>query len=456
VGQSVDDTFNVKSVDGTVSTVKVTIQGTNDAPSITGDFAKGVQEGVTDSVSGTVNITDVDSASVTRSLRNGTLSGDTFTATGQYGTLTFNVATGVWAYVLLTGSSNALTGDQTATETFYIEATDGAPGGDSVQPITITVTGNKGQIGDSSLDDILTATSDDEWLFGNSIPIGGGTSVDTDSQDTFRWETASLAGTDTIKDFDVRDFAATDPNVKHDVVDLTAVDFKADQQLTDQLSVSEQSGDTVIEISDSGAVLQSIVLEGVTLTSLLGVSQQEVDSMTPTEVLLALHQSEQLTLPDQIRIGTGASETLIGTDESDIIYGGGGNDILTGGDGFDLFLFTEEGAGTTTNPAEQTVTDFHIGDDKLDISDLLPDHDNLGDLLGNITITVNDDPNDNTDPATTVISVTNNGEQTDITLEGIGWNDLGIADSNVMTDQGNHQSELLNQLDHLSIIKVDP
>ncbi|NOI26547.1 hypothetical protein F0243_25870 [Vibrio mediterranei] len=330
VGQSVDDTFNVKSVDGTVSTVKVTIQGTNDAPSITGDFAKGVQEGVTDSVSGTVNITDVDSASVTRSLRNGTLSGDTFTATGQYGTLTFNVATGVWAYVLLTGSSNALTGDQTATETFYIEATDGAPGGDSVQPITITVTGNKGQIGDSSLDDILTATSDDEWLFGNSIPIGGGTSVDTDSQDTFRWETASLAGTDTIKDFDVRDFAATDPTVKHDVVDLTSVDFKADQQLTDQLSVSEQSGDTVIEISDSGAVLQSIVLEGVTLTSLLGVSQQEVDSMTPTEVLLALHQSEQLTLPDQIRIGTGASETLIGTDESDIIYGGGGNDILTG------------------------------------------------------------------------------------------------------------------------------
>ncbi|MFH0262995.1 VCBS domain-containing protein [Vibrio barjaei] len=456
VGQSVDDTFNVKSVDGTVSTVKVTIQGTNDAPSITGDFAKGVQEGVTDSVSGTVNITDVDSASVTRSLRNGTLSGDTFTATGQYGTLTFNVTTGVWAYVLLTGSSNALTGDQTATETFYIEATDGAPGGDSVQPITITVTGNKGQIGDSSIDDILTATSGDEWLFGNSIPTGGGISGDTDSQDTFRWETASLAGTDTIKDFDVRDFAATDPTVKHDVVDLTAVDFKADQQLTDQLSVSEQSGDTVIAISDSGAVLQSIVLEGVTLTSLLGVSQQEVDSMTPTEVLLALHQSEQLTLPDQIHIGTGASETLIGTDESDIIYGGGGNDILTGGDGFDLFLFTEEGAGTTTNPAEQTVTDFHIGDDKLDISDLLPDHDNLGDLLGNITITVNDDPNDNTDPATTVISVTNNGEQTDITLEGIGWNDLGIADSNVMTDQGNHQSELLNQLDHLSIIKVDP
>ncbi len=296
---------------------------------------------------------------------------------------------------------------------------------------------------------------DDEWLFGNSIPASGGISADNDSQDSFRWEAANLAGTDTIKDFDVRDFASTDPSVKHDVVDLTAVDFKADQQLTDQLSVKEESGDTVIEIHDSGTVLQSIVLEGVTLTALLGVSQMEVDSMTPTEVILALHQSEQLTLPDQIRVGTGASETLIGTAESDIIYGGGGNDILTGGDGFDLFLFTEDSAGTTASPAEQTVTDFQIGDDKLDISDLLPEHDNLGDLLGNITITVTDDPNDNMDPTTT-ISVTNNGEQTDITLQGIGWNDLGIADSNVMTDQGSHQSELLNQLDQLSIIKVDP
>ncbi len=93
VGQSVDDTFEVKSIDGTVSTVKVTIQGTNDAPTISGDFAKGVQEGVTDSVSGTVNIVDVDSSVITRSLRNGVLNGDTYTATGQYGSLTFNIAT---------------------------------------------------------------------------------------------------------------------------------------------------------------------------------------------------------------------------------------------------------------------------------------------------------------------------------------------------------------------------
>ncbi|MGR5220543.1 VCBS domain-containing protein [Vibrio parahaemolyticus] len=456
VGQSVEETFAVTTVDGTLSTVKVTIQGTNDAPSITGDFAQGVQEGVTDSVSGTLIINDVDSAVVTRSLRNGTLSGETYTAMGHYGTLTFNVVTGVWAYVLLAGSSNALAANQTEIDTFYIEASDGATGGTSVQPITITVTGYQGLRGDSALDDILTATADDEWLFGNSIPDGGGISVDNNSQDSFRWETANLTGTDTIKDFDVRDFAATDPAVKYDVVDLTLVDFRADQLLTDQLSVHEQSGHTVIEISDSGTVLQSIVLEGVTLTSLLGVSQLEVDSMTPTEVILALHQSEQLTLPDQIRVGSSTDDVLMGTDESDLIHGGGGHDILTGGHGHDLFIFTEEAAGTTLEPAQQTVTDFHIGDDLLDISDLLPKHNDLTDLLGNITVTVNDDPHTHADSATTVISVTNNGEQTDITLQGIGWNELGISDVSVINDPSHHQSELLNQLDMMHVIKVDP
>ncbi len=449
------DTFNVKSIDGTASTVTVRIQGTNDAPVIGGTVSAGVQEGVTDTATGTVTALDADST-VTRSLRGGTLVGDVYTATGTYGTLTFNIATGIWAYVLIAGNSNALAAGDTDTDTFIIDVSDGLTSLE--QPVTITVTGNQGLRGDSALDDILVATSDDEWMFGNTIPTGGGISSDNDSQDTFRWETANLAGTDTIKDFDVRDFTTSDPNIKHDVVDLTAVAFKDDQLLTDQLSVSEQSGNTVFEISDNGVVVQSIVLEGVALHTLLGVSPSEVSDYTPTEVLVALYQSEQLTLPDQIKIGTdsASTETIVGTDDSDILFGGGGNDILTGGDGHDLFLFTEDAAGTTADPAEQTVTDFSVGSDILDISDLLPEHDNIGDLLGNISISVTDDPADATDNATTVISVTNNGEQTDITLEGVGWNELGISDASVINDPGNHQTELLNQLDTMNVIKIDP
>ena len=456
VGDFVDDQFNVQSIDGTVSTVKVTIQGTNDAPTIDGDFTAGVQEGVTDATSGNITVSDADTATpISRSLRGGSLVGDTYTKVGTYGTLTFNVMTGVWAYVLLAGSSNALEANQTADDTFYIDASDGGLNGDSEQPITITVTGNQGLRGDSATNDILVGTADDEWLFGNDIPLSGGVSTDNDSQDTFKWETAALAGTDTVKDFDVRDFTSNDPTVTHDVVDLTSVDFKADELLTDQLSIQEQSGDTVIEISDSGVLLQSIVLEGVTLTSLLGVTQLDLDDMTPADVIIALHQSEQLTLPDQIVVGDSSSETLLGSAESDIIFGGGGNDILTGGDGHDLFLFTENSAGTTLNPATSTVTDFSVGDDLLDISDLLPEHNNLGELLGNISVTVNDDVNDANDATSTVISVTKGNEQTDITLDGVGWSELGISDANVINDPAGHQVDLISQLDSLNIIKVD-
>ncbi|GAL16503.1 hypothetical protein JCM19235_5052 [Vibrio maritimus] len=291
-----------------------------------------------------MTVADVDNTA-TRSVRGGSLVGDVYSATGTYGTFTFNIASGVWAYVLLAGSSNALAAGETDTDTFTIVADDGF--GEVEQPITITVTGNQGLRGDSMLDDILVATSDDEWMFGNTIPVGGGITSDNDSQDTFRWETANLAGTDTIKDFDVRDFTTSDPNIKHDVVDLTAVAFKDDQLLTDQLSVSEQSGNTVFEISDNGVVVQSIVLEGVALHTLLGVAPSEISDFTPTELLVALYQSEQLTLPDQIKVGTDSTttETIVGTDDSDILFGGGGNDILTGGDGYDLFLFTEDAAG---------------------------------------------------------------------------------------------------------------
>ncbi|MCL9777424.1 VCBS domain-containing protein, partial [Vibrio methylphosphonaticus] len=456
VGDFVDDQFNVQSSDGTISTVKVTIQGTNDAPTISGDFTAGVQEGVTDTTSGNITVADVDTATpISKSLRGGSLVGDTYTKAGTYGTLTFNVMTGVWAYVLLAGSSNALEANQTADDTFYIDASDGGLNGNSEQPITITVTGNQGLRGDSATNDILVGTADDEWLFGNDIPLLGGVSTDNDSQDTFKWETAALAGTDTVKDFDVRDFTSNDPAVTHDVVDLTSVDFKADELLTDQLSIQEQSGNTVIEISDSGALLQSIVLEGVTLTSLLGVTQLELDGMTPADVIIALHQSEQLTLPDQIVVGDNTSETLLGSAESDIIFGGGGNDILTGGDGHDLFLFTEDSAGTTLNPATSTVTDFSVGDDLLDISDLLPEHNNLGELLGNISVTVNDDINDANDATSTVISVTKGNEQTDITLDGVGWSELGISDANVINDPAGHQVDLISQLDTMNIIKVD-
>jgi VCBS repeat-containing protein len=442
--------------DAITQTITINIDGNNDVPEITGSFSGDVKEGAQDSADGVINTNDVDGPStVTRALQGGTLvSGSLYRATGNYGQLTFDTNTGVWAYVLLAGSTNALASGEQQPDTFYIDVSDGDV--TIAQPITVTVTGNESVKGESLQADILSATSDDEWLFGNDVPLEGGVTSDQTQQDVFQWDNANLAGQDVIKDFDVKNFAnSNDPAVMHDVVDLQNVVFQPSVLLSEQLTIEEQNGDTVIQVLDGGSSVQAIVIEGVTLTQLLNATESDIDGMSNAELIVALHQTGQLALPDQIRVGSDSDEFLTGTTSSDIIVGGGGHDILTGGDGADLFLFTEASAGSLASPSMQTVTDFSIGEDLLDISDLLPEHDALNDLLSHITVTVNDDASDPSDIISTVISIQNGDERTDITLEGVGWDALNISDSNVVNDPGSHQLDLISALDTLHIIKTE-
>ncbi|MNQ52412.1 Poly(beta-D-mannuronate) C5 epimerase 1 [compost metagenome] len=63
--------------------------------------------------------------------------------------------------------------------------------------------------------------------------------------------------------------------------------------------------------------------------------------------------------------GYGGNDTLIGGDGNDILLGGLGDDTLTGGGGADIFRWQ---AGDT---GHDVVTDFELGVDSLDLSDLL-------------------------------------------------------------------------------------
>src|SRR5205823_3894858 len=62
VGQSVSDTFSVSAVDGTTSTVQVTINGTNDAAVLSSASVSLTETGAVLSTSGSLTVTDVDSA----------------------------------------------------------------------------------------------------------------------------------------------------------------------------------------------------------------------------------------------------------------------------------------------------------------------------------------------------------------------------------------------------------
>ncbi|WFM73010.1 retention module-containing protein [Halomonas sp. CKK8] len=83
--------------------------------------------------------------------------------------------------------------------------------------------------------------------------------------------------------------------------------------------------------------------------------------------------------------GTAGNDTLLGTESGELIIGSEGDDILTGGLGADTFVWNFGDQGTSTDPAEDTVTDFTSAQgDVLDVSDLLSNMSDGADLSGYI------------------------------------------------------------------------
>jgi large repetitive protein len=129
------------------------------------------------------------------------------------------------------------------------------------------------------------------------------------------------------------------------------------------------------------------------------------------------------------------NRTLIGSDGNDILIGGLGNDILTGGLGEDIFLWRAE----DINGYSDTITDFTLGADQIDLTDVLDDINNdgidLDDLLANVSadvssgqivLTINSSSTVNADNTQTII------------LQNIQASDLGVgnpSDTNELITQ---------------------
>ncbi len=76
------------------------------------------------------------------------------------------------------------------------------------------------------------------------------------------------------------------------------------------------------------------------------------------------------TTPDYI-LGLSGNDTLSGLGGSDTLVGGTGSDWLTGGAGNDVFAWSLNDQGSKGAPAVDTITDFEISADILDLRDLL-------------------------------------------------------------------------------------
>ncbi|WP_373454511.1 VCBS domain-containing protein [Bordetella genomosp. 9] len=134
-GQTATEKFTVASADGTTSTVTVTVQGTNDAPTInvpTGADAGSVTEDGTKTATGQFSKTDIDATDT----HTWTVDGN---AKGAYGT--FSVGqTGKWTYTLDNAAAQSLTAKDHIQETYTVKVDDGH-GGTATKSVTLTING---------------------------------------------------------------------------------------------------------------------------------------------------------------------------------------------------------------------------------------------------------------------------------------------------------------------------
>uniref|UniRef100_UPI000D3B198D VCBS domain-containing protein n=1 Tax=Vibrio splendidus TaxID=29497 RepID=UPI000D3B198D len=125
VGDKVEDTFTVSSIDGTPSTIKVTINGTNDAATISSATVAIDETDKAVTTSGTLTSTDVDNPD------------NTFTPdsiSGTNGDLTID-ATGHWVFTANSAFNQLNVGDK-AEEIFTVSSIDGTP-----STIKVTING---------------------------------------------------------------------------------------------------------------------------------------------------------------------------------------------------------------------------------------------------------------------------------------------------------------------------
>uniref|UniRef100_UPI00247FCF18 VCBS domain-containing protein n=1 Tax=Vibrio harveyi TaxID=669 RepID=UPI00247FCF18 len=161
VGDKVEETFTVTSVDGTQSTVKVTINGTNDAATISSATVAVDETDTAITTSGTLTSTDIDNPD------------NTFTPasiTGTHGDLTIN-ANGHWVFTANSAFNQLNVGDK-VEETFTVTSVDGTP-----STIKVTINGTNDAATVSRATVAVDETDKAVTTFGTL------TSTDVDNQD---------------------------------------------------------------------------------------------------------------------------------------------------------------------------------------------------------------------------------------------------------------------------------
>jgi VCBS repeat-containing protein len=187
-GATLQDTFTVTAADGTTKIITVTINGTNDAAVIGGvSTASLTQNAVAQTASGTLSITDVDSAATFVAQTN-------VAGSNGYGKFSVNAA-GAWTYSMNTAHAEFVAGTA-YTDSITVASADG-----TTQVITVTINGTNDAavIGGTVSGSVLEAGGVANAIAGT--PTATGTLTSTDVDGTANAFTAVAAGTATASGY---------------------------------------------------------------------------------------------------------------------------------------------------------------------------------------------------------------------------------------------------------------
>ncbi|MFN6538962.1 MAG: VCBS domain-containing protein [Nostoc sp. EkiNYC01] len=312
-GQTKTNTFTVTSIDGTASrNIIVTINGVNDAATITGTSTAVVTEDATTpnlTATGSLTVSDVDAG---QNIFNTTVT----SATGNLGSLSITSA-GAYTYSVANSAVQFLGAGQTKTETFTVASVDGT----ASRNIIVTINGvNDAPTVNSAIADRTTVENS---VFNFTVPANTFADVDTSNTLTY---TATLDNGNALPSWltfnsSTRIFSGTPAaaNVGTISVRLTARDT-------------------------SNATVNDIFNLTVTPLNLTGTAN--ADNLTGTA-------------SNNVIDGLAGNDNLNGGAGNDTLIGGAGNDILTGGTGADQFLYNTSAAFTTSAVGVDTITDFN-------------------------------------------------------------------------------------------------
>ncbi|WP_083824891.1 VCBS domain-containing protein [Vibrio ichthyoenteri] len=226
-----------------------------------------------------------------------------------------------------------------------------------------------------------------------------------------------------------------------DIIDLrgfvAASSVWSSTDVAQNVQFTEVDGNTQISLLDNNdELVQSITLDGIAINDFTGTNTA---GMSDAEVLSHLVSEEKLLISD-----------TYGHEGDDVLSGTPGDDVFRNGMGNDTFRILDENAGSSANPTTDTIMNFNVNNDVIDLSDLLPDSPTTQDLLDHIEVEINDDINDLTDTPTTTLAVTDeNGGVSKVVMNNVGWNELGIND--VAASQETIIVKLVDQLNGVNV-----